>query len=302
MAYDPTFHRKERLRAVERWSEVGVLERRAKLSIERAFADRIAGSSSGFFKPVPLSDSNSLEFHRQLSYLIDAFDALPERTDIAFDSAWKAFESASVGAATGNITDRLRLIAGSIDATVADRLCASFPVQACEYLFKRLVADVVANVADARLVNRIVGLNDVKIDQFLHFLRLNYGAGSADLQRKGALLLRRALRGDELQLGGIFGFSLDVRSRARMLMSLFLYTARNDRFHGESFSPFISSAASLRTYTHPYFAFLASYYLLLCVWVATCPEVLSCDAAAIHSSLDENLNSAMDCFGRHWEA
>lgn len=301
MAYDVTFHRTERLRAVERWSEVGVLEQREKLPIEQAFADRVAGSSSVFFRPISLRDFNSVDFHRQLSYLIDAFDALPGRVDVAFDSAWKAFESASIGAVAGNITDRLKSLAGSIDEAVADRLCMSFPVQSCEYLFKRLVSDTLANQADVRLTNRINGLNDGKIHQLLSFLGAAYSDGSADSRRKGALLLRRALRGDVLQLGRISGFSLDVQSRSKVLISLYLYTARNDRFHGESFSPFVSSAASLRTYTHPYFAFLASYYLLLCVWLNTCPQVLPCDAAGISSSLDDNLKSATEFFGRHWE-
>jgi hypothetical protein len=304
VVYDPTFHRLERLRAVERWSEVGVLERREQLPIERAFADRVARSSGVFFKPVSLRDSSSVEFHRQLSYLIDAFDALPERVDIAFDSTWKAFDSASSYQGSVNMTERLKLLAPSIDATVANRLSANFPVQSCEYLFKRLVSDVVASPTDDRVVrimNRIAGLNDGKIVQLLSFLRTSYGDASADSRRKGTLLLRRALRGDVLQLGAVAGFGLDVRSRSRVLLSLYLYTARNDRFHGESFSPFVSSAASLRTYTHSYFSFLASYYLLLCVWLDRCPDVLSCDAAGLAGSLDANLKSAIELFGRHWE-
>lgn len=304
MAYDATFHRMERLRAVERWSEVGVLERREKLPVERAFADRVAQSSGVFFKPLFLCDSSSVNFHRQLSYLIDALDALPERVDIAFDSTWKAFESASSDLVPGNITDRLKSSAPLIDATVANRLCANFPVQSCEYLFKRLVSDVVAKPTDIRVIrvmNRIDGLSDGSIAQLLAFLRANYVDGSADTRRKGAFLLRNALQGDVLQLGQVSDFRLSVLSRLKVLMSLFLYTARNDRFHGESFSPFVSSAASLRTYTHPYFSFIASYYLLLCVWHSSSPEVLPGGVTSVRGSLDENLKSALGLFGRHWE-
>jgi hypothetical protein len=301
MTYDLTFHRTERLRALTRWSEVGVLEQRARLPIEQAFTDRIARSSEIFFRPVPLHDFNSVKFHRQLSYLIDAFDALPERVDIAFDSTWKAFELASTDFAVGNITDRLKSLASSVDMSVTNRLCASFPVQSCEYLFKRLVSDAIGPGADVRLVNRVNGLQDAGIEQLLTHLRATYGDGTADSRRKGALLLRKALRGDVLDLGLVSGYQLDDLSRARILISLFLYTTRNDRFHGESFSPFVSSAASLRTYTHPYFSFLASYYLLLCVWEGNSSEVLSCDADGINSSLGENLNTAAMVFGRHWE-
>ncbi|EXF24221.1 hypothetical protein BG28_07655 [Nesterenkonia sp. AN1] len=301
MAYDVTFHRTERLRALARWSEVGVLEQREKLPIEQAFADRVARSSRAFFRPVPLRDSDSVKFHRQLSYLIDAFDALPERVDIAFDSTWKAFELASTEMANGNITDRLKLLAEAIDVSVTNQLCASFPVQSCEYLFKRLVSDAAKPEADVRVANRVKGLDDARINQLLEHLRATYGDDSADSRRKGALLLRKALRGDVLDLGPVSGFSLGALSRSRVLISLLLYTARNDRFHGESFSPFLSSAASLRTYTHPYFLFLASYYLLLCVWKVSCSEVLSCDAAGMSASLEENINTATGLFGRHWE-
>ncbi|WP_343318276.1 hypothetical protein AAFM46_13240 [Arthrobacter sp. TMP15] len=347
MTYEVTFHRTERLRALARWSEVGVLEQRKKLPIEQAFAERVARLTEVFFRPVSLHDSSSVKFHRQLSYLMDAFDALPERVDIAFDSTWKAFELASTDMNDGNITDRLKSLSGTLDVSLTNRLCSFFPVQSCEYLFKRLVPDVamaktkLANAkakldeaedkiatavgaaemkaakawekaakvdvnaakADAgiRIENRVTGLNDAKIVQLLEHLRATYGDDSSDSRRKGSLLLRKALRGDVLDLGPVSGFCLDASSRSGVLISLFLYTARNGRFHGESFSPFVSSDASIRTYTHPYFLFLASYYLLLSVWKVSCPQVLSCDTAGITASLEKNIDTAMKLFGRHWD-
>lgn len=301
MPYDATFHRGKRLRALARWSEVGVLEPRARLPIEARFAARVDQRSGVFFRPVLLCDSDSVEFHRQLSYLIDAFDALPERVDIAFDSTWKAFEVASAAAVSANITDRLKLLSRSIDVAVTDRLCASIPVQSCEYLFKKIVADIDEPESRSRFRKRIDGLGDSAINQLVGHLRATYGEGSLESGRKGALLLRRALRGEILRLGSDIDFQLSGLSRSRFLMSVFLYTARNDRIHGESFSPFVSSVASLRTYTHPYFAFLASYYLLLCVWRETMPDVLPGGHVGIASSLDENIKLAMELFGRHWE-
>ncbi|MCP2047523.1 UNVERIFIED_ORG: hypothetical protein J3D58_001595 [Paenarthrobacter nicotinovorans] len=299
--YDPTHHRSERLRAMARWADVGVLEVRSPLPIERAFLERIAQKSDTFFKPIAINNLDSVPFHRAVSYLVDAFDSLPRRVDIAFDSTWKAFELETKEVHSGNVTDRLKAAAGVVESSIVERLCDSFPVQSCEYLFKRLVSDVVDESIEHGLKNRILHSTDEDIRQLLDHLQKNYASGSPESRRNGALLLRRALRGETLNLGDVAGFRLETISRARILISLFLYTTRNERFHGASFSPFVSSAASLRTYTHPFFAFLASYYLLLSVWLDTRPQVLSVNQDGLLESLTKNLNTTTEIFGRHWE-
>lgn len=301
MTYDATYERSRRLRVIERWADVGVLERRTAFPIEQAFADRVAQRSSVFFRPVAINNLDSTTFHRELSYLIDGFDSLPSRVDVAFDSTWKAFELETNKVHAGNVTERLRATAGVVDPAIVAKLCQSFPVQSCEYAFKRLVADFADESAEYGLKNRVLYSTDSSIQQLLEYLTVTYGRGSLESQRRGALLLRRALKGEILQLGETSEFQLNVGSRARVLISLFLYTMRNERFHGSSFSPFISSKASLRTYTHPFFAFLASYYLLLAVWIETRPQATGLSRQGLLASLVENLNIAMDIFGAHWE-
>lgn len=282
-----------------------MLEQRDRLPIERAFAERVARSSGAFFKPVALRDTDSVKFHRQLSYLVDAFDALPERVDIAFDSAWKALELASTESALGNIaenniTDRLKFLPELIDVGILNHISAGFPLQSCEYLFKRLISAVRGDEDGMRLNKRVKGLNDEQINYLLEYMLAKYGDDADKPRRNGALLLRKALRGDILIMGQVSDFRLEDSSRARILISLFLYTARNDRFHGESFSPFVSSAATLRTYTHPHFAFMASYYLLLGVWARVYQGVVVCDNHGIMASIDDNFEAAIETFGRHW--
>lgn len=199
-----------------------------------------------------------------------------------------------------NVTERLKEVAGGVQSAIVERLCANFPVQSCEYLFGRLVSDALDHSIERGLANRILHSTDDQIRLLVEHLRVTYGRGSAESRRKGALLLRRALRGETLVLGEIAEFRLEVTSRARVLVSLFLYTVRNERFHGASFSPFISSAASLRTYTHPFFAFLASYYLLLSLWLEWRPGAIRMDLDALVASLDENLITSHGVFGTHW--
>lgn len=121
--------------------------------------------------------------------------------------------------------------------------------------------------------------------------------------------LRGALKGETLSIEedkdlGIEAnpvFRLDESSQAQILGLLVLYTLRNERIHGSSFSPFLSSDASLSTYTHPYFAFLATYYLLVGLWLERRPEVLIISKAEILASFNANLQEALCVFGRHWE-
>ncbi|MBL0886885.1 hypothetical protein [Myceligenerans indicum] len=296
-----SFHREQRLAAIRRWAVEGVVPERERLPIEQQFLDRVDRVANPFFIPVALNALESVDYHRQVSYLLDAFDALPFRVDVAFDSAWKAFESASKRVVSGNITDRLKwLSAGRIGFDVIDHLCANLPVQSCEYLFKRLILDSLDGERGQRPRNRVENLEYPAATQLMELLSRKYGAGPPGLRRKGAMFLRKAVRGDLLTIDGAAKFQLDARSRAGLLMSGLLYSARNDRFHGESFSPFVSSAASLRTYTHPYFSFISSYYLLLCIWAEVHPEVIDFRKGSVLDSLKENLSYGIELFGSHW--
>lgn len=300
MTYDPTFERKQRLRAIKQWSEVGVLHRRDPLPIEQAFAKRVEENSDAFFKPIAVNNLGAVEFHRALSYLLDAFDSLPGRVDLAFDSTWKALELETKQLHNGNITDRLEHAALRIDSTIVTEICSAVPVQTCEYAYKRLVVEFLTDEAQNGLKNRYNNPTTPAILELMEFLKKTYGNDSPDARRKGALLMRRALRGEVLSLGDNPKFELDVTSRARFLLLLILYTARNERFHGSSFSPFVSSDASLRTYTHPFFTFLASYYMLLAIWLETRPRATNATRDDMLESLRSNVRVAKSVFGRHW--
>lgn len=303
--HNATTERKARLGAIAQWAKVGVLKPRELFSIEEIFMKRVEAKTNTFFRPIQIGELNSVEFNRQLSYLIDAFDSLPGRVDIAFDSTWKAFElETREFAPRQNITDRLRTIAEAVDKDVIDLICSNFPVQSCEYLYKRLISDVVDKNVNYGLKNRInYSKNNQQICQLLEHLELKYKKGSSVTRRNGALLIRRALEGEQLKLAnssGVTFVTLGSNSKTQILISLFLYTARNERVHGSTFSPFISSAASLRTYTHPYFAFLATYYLLISLWKRKHPQVLILNQGSVITSLKENIEIARKILGSNW--
>ena len=81
---------------------------------------------------------------------MDAYDALPSRVDIAFDSAWKALESAISGGLPGrlentnsrkNSTMKLRHLAEEWRPAglIIDKLLLAICDQSCEYLYSRLL-------------------------------------------------------------------------------------------------------------------------------------------------------------------
>lgn len=301
-----SFHRRERIAAIARWSRVGVQEARPPLPIERAFLERVSRTGRPFFQPLELPDHGDVDYHRQISYLVDAFDSLPGRVDIAFDSSWKALESASKAVAAGNVTDRLKKLAAGnlLHAEVVEKLLCGMPAQSCEYLFKRLVVDFLSlpttDEQERHQPNRrLRDLQDPDLETLVADLQRRYGAGGDyEQHRKGAMLLRRAVAGEVVDLDGV-KVQLDLRARTAILLSGLLYTARNDRFHGESFSPFVSSAATLRTYTHPYYLFLASHSLLTSLWAGDRAGI-GLDRNLVSANVTENLESARQLFGRHW--
>lgn len=141
MTSDRTFEREQRLRAIARWAEVGVLEPRSLLPIEKAFLERVEANSDSFFKPVAVNNLEGVEFHRELSYLLDAFDSLPGRVDQAFDSTWKALELETSQLHGGHVTGRLESAALKVDPLIVAEICAGVPVQTCEYAYKRLIVE-----------------------------------------------------------------------------------------------------------------------------------------------------------------
>jgi hypothetical protein len=293
-----TYQQKERFCIVNHWAEKGVSGKRSLLPIEKSFQERISKVAEPLFVPLPLRDNGCPKFNREMSYLIDAFDDFPRRVDQSFDSLWKALESTlSTVDNSSQITQRLKKVAdtGYIDARIIDRICKEFPLQSCEYLYKRIAS----SQHDNRALRRVKDLNEV--NKLIEYTKCKYNTEDDKDRRDAAILFRKLLsREERIQVADDVGFRFSDKVLARILISGFLYTARNDRFHGNSFSPFVSSYATIRTYTHPYFAFLATYYLLIGMWQRQHPEVISLDDETLFSSFNRNARVARQLFGRHW--
>ena len=295
---ESTYQHKERFAMMSQWASKGAGYERALLPIELSFQERISTIDKPPFIPVDLRDNGAEPFNRQVSYLIDAFDAFPRRVDQSFDSTWKAFESTldEVDNSTWHINPRIKKVVDRkcVPKETVDSLCANVPVQTCEYLFKRLVFD-------QKVRDRVFKREDLL--KLLGYIENKYDPTNEDDRRKGAILLRRVLRREEnLTVASDTNFELEERSLSLLLISGILYTTRNDRIHGNSFSPFVSSVASLKTYTHPYFAFISTYYVLLSMWLHQNPNVINGDKETVKTSMHRNITVAKSMFRRHWSS
>ncbi|MFE7131855.1 hypothetical protein ACFVIM_13420 [Streptomyces sp. NPDC057638] len=302
--------RRERIDIIAEWSRSGVLEERRRLPIEDQFAQRVSRAGSRFFVPLPLTYSDDRWYNTQVSLLLEALDALPRRPDHAFDSVWKVLENTAdtwtrQNAGRRNITHSLGRASADprLSGPVTEALLADVPTQTCEYLFKRLI--VGEPEASSRSARRRIsdgyGPGDplrTEIATFLPLVEDIFATRDPDTARRGASLLRRALRGESLTLADT-PLTLSLPARLRILLCGLLYTARNERYHGESFSPFYSSTASLKTYTHPHYLFLASYALVHLLW-AHGGHAYAPSLDAVEENTVLNLGEARTLYARHW--
>lgn len=313
MHKDKHSHRETRLEIINEWANKGVQEPRTLLSAEKQFRD-LTREAPFLFKPVALYLDHDVSFQREVSYLIDAFDMLPSRPDIAFDSAWRAFELETKvhysGKNAHNITHRLEYYAPSIDPELIRLLTTSIPMQTCEHLFKILVTNNLRQLssrADSRINTLLTSNNNAAT--FINYLRSRYTNDTDAERRKGAVLVRKALQGKKLILDKPCKsnksdaptlFTLNEVSRSQIIILLYLWTIRNDRYHGDSFSPFLSSTANARTFASIFYAFIVTYYLIVWFWINMRPQVILGNIDTIKDSADQNLTNVSKLFRSHW--
>lgn len=302
--------RVDRISVINSWSISGVKNPRKLSPVEKDFRERV-GNSKQCFIPVSLNDSPDFDYQREIGYLIDAFDMLPTRPDFAFESAWKALESETlVYDPRRTITNRMIKLAEKADFRIVMKLAEAIPVQACKYLFKIIVTDYIPSsvrgassnngaVQESRRLDSVAD-KSCQLSALFDFMRQNFDSSDANSVREGALLLRHALRGDPVHMGDSNFPYLEDRARAYLLIPLYLYSTRNDRFHADFSSPFISGVATVRTYTLPYHAFLVAYHMLLEMWLRNRPNVVSGDINSVIALLEQNLFNMNDIFGKNW--
>jgi len=264
-------------------------------------------------RPIQLPIIEDTQFQRLLSFIIDIYDQLPNRPDIAFDLAWRTFEAYSFYfRKTGGWSSKKTHI-------VLDKVCedilinqvnnsnelknalenhlSAIPLQATEFLVKRIFQDDPDSLTSQqqRITERVK--NSLGEDLFLE-IETKYKPLTADSQRNCGLFLQILMSGIEVEINGN-KYSVSLINRIKFLINGILYSYRNERFHGDAFSPFKSSQTKIKTFAHSYYCLLSTYFFICqLIHQHFSSEV---DLTQVASTLEENTTRYKLIFGSHFK-
>lgn len=226
---------------------------------------------------------NDAHLNKLHSIITDIYDDLPLHPDTAFDKAWSALEIAM------NLY-RKRILSGGYAETdkMMEVICRQeltslfkdYPKlkESLFYLFDIMPLSI-GRFAFARLFHH----RDIKIQSYYGKIKQRVQNLLGEEMYDG-LYAKYKLTGNEQDDGNLHYVSaqeivnmfrgspisvqeknlppLEEYKRLWLMMSGILYTARNERFHGDNFSHFKSDLASIKTYGHFYYLLIFTYSLL----------------------------------------
>ena len=262
---------------------------KVEFKAERAFREHLNVKGESIpFKTIALGPGNDRTYQVCVGHFVDALEALPHRPDYFFDHCFKVidvsakplFNKQGVNGIVQGLAGKL-LSASTQDwqATV-DALGSHVPLMTCRYLAKRmLLAHGTTDDLDKQLELRVEKcVRKTVYDEFVGKFgsdasgaRLNPATDGAI--EKAASFLKLYLSGKPASKSRGSGFALlDLKNpknvpthhqRIEFLLSIFLFTMRNERSHGGVLSAFRTSKGTLERYEGYYFAMLCAYIFSL---------------------------------------
>ena len=243
--------------------------------------------------PVPVrsdaafaSLSKEKELAKLFSAYLDHYHLLPLHPDLAFDCIWRSLEYTiklyakrawNYGADKG-IVDCFKKVAEEVVGSKCekeaplkeafDALFGDMSVSLTNYLAARLFYSKPLSVApQIALVRERAKV--VLPEALLADIRQAYVLPDGSMDTKGVhdigRRFARLVRGDDFEFGGHNHQPLDFSNRVYFVLSVVLYTSRCERFHGDVYSPFKSSVASLNRYYEYYYLTLCSELFFWCM-------------------------------------
>jgi hypothetical protein len=295
--------------------------KKIEFSAELEFQKKIAAAGGlAPFKTAKLSDVSTEEFHRYLGTLIDGLDALPQRPDYLFDHCFRIIDAASKlltnkSKTTYAISEVYLNIFSTDNAkwtNIVNLLCARMPKSSAEYISRRLLDASVNKGSDANAIatraRKCLGIHRfTEITQKYSYA--NVGAPGNAVNKCASFLLLLLNTDKPLPAAKKSGsastyanLDLTVKSnlltpqeKLRLIMSLFLFTMRNERQHGSAVSPFRTSKATLGRYASYYYAMVCAYTISLGVISARASGSIS--ATTIEHNVRANLAEFEKFFG-----
>jgi hypothetical protein len=227
-------------------------------------------------RPIHIPFLDDFQFQRLLSFKIDIYEQLPNRPDIAFDLAWRTFEAYSAYFAhIGNwkTTKSWKILNKASEDILINQfnsnsdlyqaiidLFRSVPLQSTEFLVRRLFEKTTASLRSqqAQIEERV---KDSLGEEMFNNFKTKYGTLTPESQRNAGMLLQLIIAGNKVEINGKC-YQISILQRLKLIINGLLYTYRNERFHGDGFSPFKSSKTQIKTYAHSYFCLIATYFFI----------------------------------------
>jgi hypothetical protein len=301
--------RKKRVQYINNW-RIEAKQLSSIFPAEQALIEKVNATQGNIFNPVRFSYSENDRYHYYLNFLIESLELLPLKVDLAFDTCWKGFESlmfeknrnwkkaheALSSFAVDYENKECALYRGG-DTAIA-QLMSLMPVQTCEYFSQKLLKSY-PNEETKKITDRLGWKNNnAKFLSLLPEIAQKYNAPNVSLSdyRKSAMLLRKIFKGERIKVGS-FEDNFSLSERFSLLILGVLYTFRNDRFHGNMHPPFKSSVATLQTYSHAHFCFLATHH----IFVQSLEETrwASSNSNETIAMLLKNIDNFEKLYGRH---
>lgn len=227
-------------------------------------------------RPIQIPYIDDFQFQRLLSFKIDIYEQLPNRPDIAFDLAWRTFEAYSAyfsQIGNWNTTKTWKILNKTSEDILINQLNRSndllkaiknlfdsVPLQATEFLVRRLF-ETTSGSLKSQQTQIIERVTDSLGSDLFESIKQKYGALNPESQRKAGMLLQLIISGKRVDINGK-NYQLNTLQTLKLLINGLLYTYRNERFHGDAFSPFKSSKTQIKTYAHSYFCLIATYFFI----------------------------------------
>lgn len=245
---------------------------------------------------LPLDNRESI----YVGHYLDGLDALPYRPDYMFDHSFKVIDNSSQGRYFGvglkGVTQGLgtELIASAPSQwkTITDYLCKHIPTPTLMFIVKRMcssygakkgtknyqfagrVNDWIDQKRYAEFINKfsiddnsnVVLLPDGKrLESACSFLRLYLSGTPASKKRPGTPKTLDMTDTKNIPT---------LTKRLEFILSIWLFTMRNERAHGTALSPFRTSKASIERYESYYYSMLAAYILSLGALSISAPHLI----------------------------
>lgn len=288
-----------------------------KEEAQRIFESRLSDiGKKQIFEGVRLHVDNATEIlfrdaqlNKLHSIITDIYDSLPYHPDSAFDQAWSALElsmklyNVRLWEGRKGNTDIIinDIFTQELPALLKDysdlktslfKLISVMPLSVARFAYARWFhhrgLEVQSHYGEIqRRIKEIIGE-----DLYNRFAERYAPVDDPTHQFKSAQELRDMLRGKELVFADKTFAPFDEWTRLRIVVSCLLYTARNERFHGDNFSHFKSDRATLKTYHHFYYLLMVTYSLLWILLLRLClrTDIITLVAPKqIKASIDKNI-------------